>query len=84
MPAGPSRCSIPAGATRRFDRLKRARIEIIDRLQRFGDGAVSQVRRQGFQPGDRPGLQAHKHDDGVVPAPGTVAMVGWATGAEAG
>jgi hypothetical protein len=32
----------------RFDRLKFADIEITDRLQSFGEGAVLQVRRQGF------------------------------------
>jgi hypothetical protein len=59
-----------------------AEIEIRYRLQRFGDGAVLQVRRQGFQPGGILGLQAHEHSDGVVPAPGTAAMVGWTTGTD--
>src|SRR5271166_4539218 len=65
MPFGPSRGSIPTETARRFDRLKLAKIEVTDRLQRFGGGAVSQVFRQGFQPGGILGLQIHKHGDGV-------------------
>jgi hypothetical protein len=52
VPCGPSRCSIPAEAAGRFDRLQLAKIEVTNRLQRFGKGAVALVRRQGFQPGD--------------------------------
>jgi hypothetical protein len=34
MPVGPSRCSIPTETARWFDRLKLAKIEVTDRLQR--------------------------------------------------
>ena len=43
--------SIPAEATRRDDRLTFAEIQSADRLQRFGERAVSQVLRQAIQPG---------------------------------
>jgi hypothetical protein len=82
MPSGLSRCSIPAEAAWRFDRRKLTTIELTYHLQHVGYSAVAQVRRQGCQPGGIPGLKAYERADGVVPAPGTAAMVGWTTDAD--
>ena len=52
MPVRPSRCLVTAEATRRFSRLKLAKIAIADCPQRVGGGAAVQIVRQRLQPGD--------------------------------
>ena len=51
-------------------------------LQHVGYSAVAQVRRQGCQPSGILGLKAYECADGVVPALGAAAMVGWTTDAD--
>src|SRR5215212_7024049 len=80
--SGPSRCSIPAKAARRFDCLQLAEVEIADCLQRLRGGALLQVGWQGLQPGSVFGLQGGERDNRVAPAMAAAAVISRAAGAD--
>ena len=67
--------SVPAEAARRDDCLKFGEIQVADRLQCFGERAVSQVLRQAIQPGRILNLTFHEAGNVVVPPPGPAAMI---------
>src|SRR5574337_1449816 len=67
--------SISAEAARWNDRLELGEVEIADRLQRLGGGAVLEVLWHGFQPGGVLTLQHGQFGDGVAPTPGAAAVI---------
>jgi zinc-finger of transposase IS204/IS1001/IS1096/IS1165 len=70
---------VPAEAARRDDCLEFSEIEVRDRLQRLGEGAVLQALRQCFQPGGILRLQCGQHGDRVAPLFGATAVIQGAT-----
>src|ERR1035437_3227353 len=73
---GPSRCSITAKTPWRFDRLEFGEIEIDNRPQGLGRGAVLLIVGQRVQPGVILGLHVNEPDDGVIPSLDPAAPVG--------
>src|SRR5271170_1028541 len=71
--------SVPAEAARRDDCLEFSEIEVADRLQCLGEGAIVQVLGQRFEPGGILRLQRDQLGDSVAPAFGTAAVIQEAT-----
>ena len=69
------RRSISAGAAGRTDGLKFREVEVADRVQRLGGGAVLQVLRQSVQPGGILTLQRGQLGDSVAPTLGATAAI---------
>ena len=69
------RGSISAEATRRNDCLEFSEVEIADREQRLGGGAVLEALWQGFQPGGVVTLQRGQLGDSVAPTLGATAVI---------
>ena len=66
---------IPAEAPRRLDGLEFVEIEVVDRLQRLGGGAVLKAFGQGLEPGPIFGLKGEQDSDGIMPASDPTAAV---------
>src|ERR1039458_9191647 len=73
---GSSRCSITAKPPWRFDRLEFREIEIDNRPQGLGRGAVLLIVGQRVQPGAILGLHVNEPGDGVIPSLDPAAPVG--------
>ena len=74
------RVSVPAEAAWWFDCVEFGQVEVADRLQRIGDGAVLQADRQSLQPGRMLSLQRGQFGDSVPPTLGATAVVDQSTG----
>jgi hypothetical protein len=74
--------SVPAEATRRYDRLKFAEVQLADGAQRLRGRAVLKVLRQIIQPGGELSLGFYETGDVIGPTAGPAAMICWTAHAD--
>ena len=78
------RWSVPAEASWRLDGLEFGEVEVADRLQGLGGGAVLEVGWQCLEPGGAVRLRRRQFGDGITPALDTASPVDWAANLDGG